>query len=460
VAVDVGLPRPAHDPRSLALPIVLLAPVLGIAAVVSPAAAAIAVAVLLFVAVAFYDLAAGVALFTTFTFLEALPAAGGDVDAVKAGGFVLVLAALRRSSTPFLLKEQPKLAYVATFFAGWALASTLWAANVSQAAADGVRLLLGVALVFVVFAAVRQARDARWVVWGYLAGATAAALVGLVQPADNERLVGSLGEPNFLAAMLLPAFVFTVFATGWTTNVVQRWLLGLLGVLFLVSIFLTQSRGGLIALGVAIVAGVVLGGPRRRMFALFGGLAAAVGLAYYALFASDYALERLTNPGRGTGRADLWSVATGVIGDNPVVGVGAGNFPVVAPQYAAEPINLPDARLLVDTPKVAHNTYLGVFAELGVVGLALFALVVLGSLVLLWRAGGVFARRGDVQLELISRAVLVSLVGMLAAFVFLSGEYEKQLWLLLGLAVALHGLARRRGRTIGERPIEPLSSRR
>jgi hypothetical protein len=32
---------------------------------------------------------------------------------------------------------------------------------------------------------------------------------------------------------------------------------------------------------------------------------------------------------------------------------------------------------------------------------------------------------------------------MLTAFVFLSGEYEKQLWLLLGLAVALHALARR-----------------
>jgi hypothetical protein len=33
---------------------------------------------------------------------------------------------------------------------------------------------------------------------------------------------------------------------------------------------------------------------------------------------------------------------------------------------------------------------------------------------------------------------------MLTAFVFLSGEYEKQLWVLLGLAVAVYGIARRR----------------
>jgi O-antigen ligase len=127
-----------------------------------------------------------------------------------------------------------------------------------------------------------------------------------------------------------------------------------------------------------------------------------------------------------------------------VLGVGAGNFPIVAPQYAAEPINLPFARLVVDTPKVAHNTYLGVFADLGIVGLLAFVVIVLSALGLARRATKYFARSGEVELELLCRAVLVGLAGMLAAFVFLSGEYEKQLWLVIGLAVALYGLARRR----------------
>ena len=452
MADGAAVSHPGLDARWLVLPVALLAPALGAAAVVSPVAAVVGVAAALFVALTFYDLAAGVALFTAFTFLETLPGAGGGVGAVKVGGFVLVLAALRRSGTPFLLKEHPGLAYVATFFAGWALASSLWAPDVTRAAGEGLRLILNVALIFVVFAAVRQAHDVRWILWGYLAGGIAAALLGLANPAadGSGRLSGGFGEPNFLAAMLIPAFVFSVFALCWTTHAAQRWLLWGCVLLFTVAIVLTQSRGGLIALGVTFCAAFIIGGPARRYFLALGTVAASVGLVYYAAFASQEALERLANPGRGTGRADLWSVATGVIGDHPIVGVGAGNFPVVAPQYATGSINLPSVHLVVDTPKVAHNTYLGVFADLGAIGLLAFGVIVLSALLLARRSTKIFATARDLELELQTRAVFVGLVGMLAAFVFLSGEYEKQLWLLLGLAVALHGLAQRRAR--GLRP--------
>jgi O-antigen ligase len=446
MAVGAALNRRGTDARWFALPVALLAPLLGVAAVVSPVAAVAGAAALLFVTVAFYDLAAGVALFATLTFLESLPGVGDGLGAVKVGGFVLVLAALRRSGAPFLLKERPALAYVATFFAGWAVASSLWAEDVGRAGGDGLRLVLNVALVFVVFAAVRDARDARWIVCGYLAGGAAAAIVGFLDPAAgaSNRLAGGLGEPNFLAAVLIPALVFAVFTLGSTERAAARWLLWGLVLLFTVAIFMTQSRVGLVALAVTFVAALLFGGRMRRHFAALGAVAASFGLVYYAAFASPWALERLANPGGGTGRADLWSVATGVIADHPVLGVGAGNFPIVAPQYAAEPINLPFARLVVDTPKVAHNTYLGVFADLGIVGLLAFVVIVLSALGLARRATKYFARSGEVELELLCRAVLVGLAGMLAAFVFLSGEYEKQLWLVIGLAVALYGLARRR----------------
>jgi O-antigen ligase len=167
------------------------------------------------------------------------------------------------------------------------------------------------------------------------------------------------------------------------------------------------------------------------------------------------------NPGRGTGRLDLWSVAIRVIGDHSILGVGAGNMPVVAPRYATETINLPDVRFVVDTPKEAHNTYLGVFAELGVVGLLAFGVVVVSALVVARRSTRAFANAREPELELISRAVLISLVGLLTAFIFESDEYEKQLWLLVGLAVALYAVARRRKRgrvRVSDRtsPIAPL----
>jgi hypothetical protein len=74
----------------------------------------------------------------------------------------------------------------------------------------------------------------------------------------------------------------------------------------------------------------------------------------------------------------------------------------------------------------------------------LFVAFVGGALTLGWRAVRAFTRSGDTDLELIGRGLLVALAGMLAASFFLSAEYEKQLWLLLGFAIALTTLTRAR----------------
>ena len=54
-----------------------------------------------------------------------------------------------------------------------------------------------------------------------------------------------------------------------------------------------------------------------------------------------------------------------------------------------------------------------------------------------------FARAGLQDAELLARGFLVGTIGMLAAFVFLSAQYEKQLWLLLGVVAALSSCAAR-----------------
>jgi F0F1-type ATP synthase assembly protein I len=46
-------------------------------------------------------------------------------------------------------------------------------------------------------------------------------------------------------------------------------------------------------------------------------------------------------------------------------------------------------------------------------------------------------------MEIVARAMVVALVGILAADFFITEQYGKQLWLLLGLGPALLGVARR-----------------
>jgi hypothetical protein len=78
------------------------------------------------------------------------------------------------------------------------------------------------------------------------------------------------------------------------------------------------------------------------------------------------------------GRLDLWSVALRLFASHPLLGVGPDNF---RHYYGAE-LGLEgwDERIQ------ANNLYLEILADLGVLGLASFAWVVLGPLRGLWRA--------------------------------------------------------------------------
>ena len=170
---------------------------------------------------------------------------------------------------------------------------------------------------------------------------------------------------------------------------------------------------------------------------------AAVGAVYFAFAAPAQVSARVLSftSGGGSGRTDIWAVATQVARDHPLLGVGIGNFPLVEPSYASRTANLPQVDYIVTEPQVVHNSYLELLAELGVVGLAFFAALVAAALSLCWRAIRAFSRAGDADPELIARGLLVGLAGMLVASFFLSAEYEKQLWLLVGLCPALARMA-------------------
>jgi O-antigen ligase len=123
-----------------------------------------------------------------------------------------------------------------------------------------------------------------------------------------------------------------------------------------------------------------------------------------------------------------------------VNGVGIGNFTVVEPRYAAGNIDLTRVDLVLDLHKVTHNTYLNILADLGLVGLVLFAGLIFFVLRALRRRIRRAASTGDTHMEAIGRGLLIALIGLLVAYTFISAQYEKQLWLLLGLGLAAANL--------------------
>jgi O-antigen ligase len=99
---------------------------------------------------------------------------------------------------------------------------------------------------------------------------------------------------------------------------------------------------------------------------------------------------------------------------------------------------------VITHPKVAHNLYLQFAAEAGLVGAALFLIIVVLSL----RSGLLAARRlavdGDVEDEILLRAFIVALAGFLAASFFISPNFNNMLWLLLAIGPAATRLMGRR----------------
>ena len=282
-------------------------------------------------------------------------------------------------------------------------------------------------------------------------------MAGLTHPdqtiASSGRLSGGVADPNYLAAVLVPGIILSLFLALTLESTRAKVLVGLSGVISTAGLFLTQSRGGVIALAVAAIGAIAIAGRLRRQILVVLLVMAAFASFYLVLVAPPQSFSRITSftANGGTGRTDLWTVAATTFERHPFFGVGAGNFTVVEQKYAVDlNHNLPRADLVVQAHEQVHNTYLHVASELGAIGLALF-LVTLGIAFRACRRAIVETRRADVSA--ISRALFVGCFGMLVAFFFLTAQYQKQLWLVIALLLAAGGTA------AAEREL-PVSSER
>jgi O-antigen ligase len=424
---------------------------MGILAGVAPALAIGVTLGLVLLIIAMASLTAGICLLAFLTFLETvLPAdAQGVLSISKVVGLVLVLSwfalitAGERDQRERIFSPAGFL-FVLIFFVAWAAVSAVWAEDTGAAIDSATRYLPNAMLFLIVFAGVRTREQFLWVVGSLVAGAVVAALYGIVAgaPAEDPERVG-IGNANETAASLVAGGTLAAaLAFALTGKPVLRLLTTIAVPLCVFAVFLTLSRGGLVALGASLLAAVFMAGRRRGVVVSLAFAAVIAAVVYFGALASVTARDRILELEGGTGRTDIWTVGWRMVEDQPLRGVGAGNFPIASIHYLLEPGALLRDDFIVDNPKVAHNTYLNVLAELGVVGLALFLAVIAFSLWCAARALGVASQAGDRQLDVLARAMIVVLVGLLAADFFGSRQYSKQLWLLLSLCPALLAISR------------------
>jgi O-antigen ligase len=208
-------------------------------------------------------------------------------------------------------------------------------------------------------------------------------------------------------------------------------------------IFISVSRGGLVALAVVCVVAAFAAGRWRLAAVPLLVVVAVGGVLYFTQFAPLPARERVLTTNGGTGRTELWQVGLRIVRAHPVGGVGVGNYVQASPQYVLAPGVLRHTQLIfAQEPKPAHNTYLQVAGELGIPGLLLFLAVIAGCMRCALRAARIAAKRRDIVLEAQARGVFLATVGVLAAVFFISQMHSKVLWGLLAISPALLSVAR------------------
>ncbi len=283
------------------------------------------------------------------------------------------------------------------------------------------------------------------------------------------RSFGSFGQPNPFAAYLTTG---VMLATGLLFAHSRNGLRGLVQPLPLIAltaggvmtlgVLASLSRGALLALlaGVAVMAftyrpRTLLAAPLLVIGAsavwLLGGfgilpefLATRVATIFDSLTLLDPREVHLTGANFAVvQRMAIWEAAQGMFADNPLLGVGAGNFDRAYPAYALP--NWPQA------PGHAHNLYLNLLAEMGLVGLLSY-LTLLATLL----GGTVNAARSAIRAATQSHPesalpagltlAAVGLVAVLAVHHLFDNLYVHGIGAQLGL---LFGLALGAGRAWG-----------
>jgi O-antigen ligase len=194
------------------------------------------------------------------------------------------------------------------------------------------------------------------------------------------RASGCFGNPNNFAALLILA-VPPVLSLAWQrgAGAVQRVLFGYLALVLLLGLGLTISRGGWLALALALACWPLFArsqawASRVLLSATALGAVLMAGAALYSTVPLVKArLDDLAEDRGERSRPILWEASTRLFGGAPLLGTGAGSFNTLFERHRPERFN--------DEPQWTHNEYLNTLSDYGLTGFVLLFGAVVGLVV-------------------------------------------------------------------------------
>lgn len=270
---------------------------------------------------------------------------------------------------------------------GIMLLSTFYALEKNLALSESARFLTYVFIFFVIRYEFNTQKLVKNLLKCYIFTASLLSIFGIIQfftriGLDKKFVVHYTGytvvkiattmfNPNAYSAFLI-LFIFpVVMLTIYEKNKKIKSMYGLISILVFINIIMTYSRSA--DLGVCIGAAVLCVIYSYKLIIAFGG----VGI--FTLFMPSV-LDRvrdLTNTAENASRIKLWKTALMMIKDHPILGVGNGNYVSRYDEYVNKYKGL---SYNAYTRYPAHNSYLKVESELGIIGIVSFLTILVTSL--------------------------------------------------------------------------------
>jgi O-antigen ligase len=314
-------------------------------------------------------------------------------------------------------------------------------------------------MIFMTVSVVDTIPRLRWTLLAAVASAAWASLYMLRDYQGGSAVYGAgyrpgyvVGDPNYFASS---ALLCLPLAYLFSRSMLQRWLrwsCAVSVVLILAAMTVSGSRGGF--LGLIAVVLILIWHSKRRLVALI--LVGSLGVAFLAIAPFTPADRVLHSTGSGEGgkeaRLILWSAGWRMFLDNPILGVGYGNFRVVAPRYVSQDVG---------HDFLPHNEYLERLAEMGLPGLLALVGMFVACLVTLHRVRRSAIRCGSRFLVNAALGVQTGLIGFAISIFFLSAGFLRLFWFMVAIPACLPSLAadaaaRKRARRRRSRPSAAL----
>ena len=237
------------------------------------------------------------------------------------------------------------------------------------------------------------------------------------KPVWQIRYLGIFADPNDLGMVIVCALPMIVYLLQQSKGKIGKllWLV-VLG-LHLHTVYLTNSRGTMLATGAILACWGIL---------RYGGVKVLVPMAFLALIAPMLLPSRMSVSGDASSqeRIDAWFQGLLMFRSHPLLGVGKDRFT----EY---------------NYLTAHNSWVLAFSELGFAGFYFWVSLLFVSFYMVWQIRSQSPASVDVDIQAryakerqLASVTMFAMVGVFVSAFFISRTYTIVLYIVAGLATA------------------------